>query len=190
MLSEIKPKLSPIINFVARPFLIIHPNILSLIGLIFPILFLYFMTINSYWWAGFMLLGSIFDTLDGAVAKITNRVTKFGALLDSTLDRISDGLIILGFYYSGLIPLELTLIVLIESYLISYIRSRSELAAKGEFVLSVGIIERPERIVLFMLTLIFAQWGFAVHTFVVLAILSLITILQRLIVSYRRLKNF
>lgn len=197
MLSEIKPKLSPLINAIAKPFSKINPNILSLIGMIFPILFLIFMIQKNYLWALVMLFGSLFDLLDGAVARISNRVTKFGGLLDSTLDRLSDALYITGFYYSGIISLELALVVLVESYLISYIRSRAELAAKGEFVLNVGVIERPERIVAFFLSLICAfdpiskvllgGLTISVWIFILLAGLSFITIIQRFYIAAKRL---
>ena len=198
MLSELKPRLSPIINTVAKPFLKINPNVLSIVGLIFPVLFLIFMIQKNYVIALLMLFGTIFDTLDGAVARMTNRITKFGGLLDSTLDRLADALCIVGFYFAGVVSIELVLIVLIESYLISYIRSRAELAAKGELVLNVGIIERPERVIALVFALIFlfdplskiVFGGFNISTwiFVILAILSAVTIIQRMVVAKARLK--
>lgn len=197
MLSEVKPKLSPLINFVAKPFSKINPNILSIVGLIFPVLFFVFMAEKNLGLALVMLFGTVFDTIDGAVARLTNRITKFGGLLDSTLDRLADALCIIAFYYAGIISIELALIVLVESYLISYIRSRAELAAKGEMVLNVGIIERPERVIAFILALICAfdpiskvvlgGFDISIWIFIVLTILSFITILQRILIAQKRL---
>jgi phosphatidylglycerophosphate synthase len=197
MISDIKPKLNPLISIIAKPFSFIHPNILSLVGMIFPILFLYFMTQHKYVIALCMLIGTAFDTLDGAVARMTNRITRFGALLDSTLDRLADALVIIGFHYAGLVPLEVVLIVFIESFLISYIRSRAELADKGNLSLAVGIIERPERILIIGLAVLAAIFmpttqiifscTLTQTIFIILAILSLVTILQRIYVSYKKL---
>jgi len=148
---------------------------------------------QEFGWAFAMAIGTSFDTLDGAVAKLSNRVTKLGALLDSTLDRLSDALMVIGFYYGGLLGLELALIVLVESYLISYIRSRAELAAKGDFVLNVGIIERPERIIILMLALILKLLNLPqisiTGVFIILALLSFITILQRMVIAGKRLSK-
>lgn len=197
MLSEIKPKLTPLINKLSGPFTILPPNLISIVGIIFPVLFLWFMTQQQYIWALIMLAGTAFDLLDGAVARLTNKVSAFGGLLDSTLDRLADALLIIGFYYAGLVSLELVLVVLVESYLISYIRSRAELAAKGNLVLNVGIVERPERLLLLGLALISAFAPLAGITvlnctltqtlFIVLAILSFVTVLQRLYISYKKL---
>lgn len=196
MLSEIKPKFTPLINAVAKPFSKVHPNILSIIGMIFPILFFVLMANKQYGWALLSMLGTLFDLLDGAVARMSNRITKFGALLDSTLDRIADGLMIVAFFYAGLVNIELVLIVLVESYLISYIRSRAELAAKGEFVLNVGIIERPERLLILAFALFSALpitttiLGCTLTTtiYIALAILSAVTVLQRLYLAAIKLK--
>jgi phosphatidylglycerophosphate synthase len=183
--------------FIAKPFSFINPNLLSLMGMIFPILFLYFMTQSNYVVALFMLIGTAFDTLDGAVARMTNRITRFGALLDSTLDRLADALVIIGFHYAGLVSLEIVLVVFIESFLISYIRSRAELADKGNLSLAVGIIERPERIVIMGLALlagifmpttqIIFSCTLTQTIFIIFAILSFVTILQRVYVSYKKL---
>jgi len=197
MISDIKPKLSPVINLIAKPFLKINPNIITITGLIFPVLFLFFMSQKNYILSLIMLIGTAFDTIDGAVARLTNKVTKFGGLLDSTLDRVADALIIIGFSASGLVSINLVIVTLVTSYLISYIRSRAELASNGAFVLNIGVIERPERIALLGLALIFAFqpfdkymiWGTSMSgiVFYLLVGLSIITIIQRLIVAKKRL---
>lgn len=182
MLSKYKQDLNRVILILAKPFMRVHPDILSVIGTLFPILFLYFMIQQKYLAALVSFLSVFYDTVDGAVARATGKVTKFGGLLDSTLDRISDSIYIISFYYAGIISIELTLMLLLSSYLISYIRSRAELAGKGSFVLNVGLIERPERMIFLVSALIaelFAP-GLAKYILIMMLILSVVTVLQRM----------
>lgn len=192
MLSEIKPRINPIINFVAKPFVKVHPTILSLFGIVPPILFVVFLVNEQYIWALVTFLGLFLDTLDGAVARMTGKVTEFGGLLDSTLDRLTDAIFIFGFALVGIVSYPLAAILLVLSYLISYIRSRAELAGKARFVLNIGLIERPERLLVLFVSLLgqilfpsftllelnFASWGF-----ILLSILSFYTVMQRIIKS-------
>lgn len=197
MLSQLRPKLNPIVEFIAKPFMGVHPNILTLLGLIPPILFLFFMLSQQYIWALISFIGLFFDTLDGAVARKTKRSSAFGALLDSTFDRVTDAIYIFGFAVTGTVSYPLVYLVMVLSYLISYIRSRAELAAKASFVLSVGIIERPERLILMFIALLgqvilpdFSLYGynFASLAFIILAVLSFATVMQRIIKAEKLLK--
>ena len=192
MLSQVKPKMSPLINALARPFLKVNANVLTLIGLIPPVLFMFFMQQHNYWVAMICFVGILLDTIDGAVSRITKTETKFGALLDSTIDRIADTLFILGFYYAGIVRLEVVLVALVLSYIISYIRSKAELAGKATFSLNIGIIERPERMVFLVVALfvniVSGSTQSVEFVFLVLIALSLITIAQRLHKAYELLK--
>jgi archaetidylinositol phosphate synthase len=198
MLTEYKPRLNNIISAVAKPFIRFDPNILTFLGLVPPIFFLIFLINKSYFFALLMFGGLILDTIDGAVARMTNRVTSFGGFLDSSLDRIADFLFITAFGFAGIVRFEIVCIVLLLSFLISYLRSRAELAAKGNISLAVGIIERGERM-LFLVFALFAIWIFpdtmvltqfnaAETVFVVLGFLSLVTVIQRIKAAYERLK--
>lgn len=187
MLSAVKPKMTKYINVIAKPFTIFSPDLLTIIGIIFPILFFYFLSNQNYFGAFLALIGSAFDTLDGAVARMTNRVSKFGAFLDSTMDRLSDSIVIISFYYASLVRVDFVFAALISSLLISYIRSRAELAGNSSFVLNIGVIERTERIILIALATLLAFYKDKVifgctpteTIFVVLVTLSIITIVQR-----------
>lgn len=124
-------------------------------------------------WGGVLLLvASAFDMVDGAVARATNSITKFGGFLDSTLDRYSEVVVYLGV----LIYLNQTgddhlgaVLVLIAStgaLLISYARARAE--AVG-YTAAAGLVARPERVVLLALCLIidrplWALWALAIAT--------------------------
>jgi CDP-diacylglycerol--glycerol-3-phosphate 3-phosphatidyltransferase len=132
----------------------------------------------------FLLLSGVSDLLDGAVARAGGRPgTRFGAALDSTLDRYGEGLvlagILLGLADRGAAPWLLVLAALagIGSYLVSYVRARAEgLGVECE----VGFLERPERLVLL---LILALWGDGGAPWILglIALLSHVTFLHRLL---------
>jgi len=97
-----------------------------------------------------MLLGGIFDALDGAVARETNRMSSFGAFLDSTLDRLSEAAIFVGliFFYAGANrPCEALIagIAMTFSLLTSYTRARAE---GLNISCEVGLLERAGRVVI------------------------------------------
>lgn len=125
---------------------------------------------------GLIVVAGIFDLLDGAVARGTNRVTKFGALLDSTLDRLSEAVLLFGllWYYAWQqdTSIEVVLIysTIVGSLCISYVRARAEgLGLECE----VGIMRRTVRILTLAIglmlspfdpLLLVALWGLAVLT--------------------------
>ena len=97
-----------------------------------------------------MLLGGLFDALDGAVARETNRMSSFGAFLDSTLDRLSESAVFVGllFFYAGTNrPYEALLagIAMTFSLLTSYTRARAE---RLNIACEVGLLERAGRVVI------------------------------------------
>jgi phosphatidylglycerophosphate synthase len=194
MVSKYKEKINPLIKLIATPFKGIDPNILTFLGLIPPLLFLYFITIEEYGWALLSMFGVLFDTLDGAVARMSGKVSKFGGILDSTLDRVADAIYIAGFSIAGLVSYELAIMLIVLSYLISYIRSR---AGAENIEVKVGLIERPERLLLVGVALllnmiwpdvIYLEMNLVSWVFIVLIVLSFISVLQRLVKSYELLK--
>lgn len=134
-----------------------NPNLLSLIGLSINIFAAVLYGSGRFFYAGLtMIFANIFDMLDGQVARLTGRVTKFGAFLDSSLDRLSDMVVFLGiiiFYsrdteYHSTVYAALTGAALIGSVMISYTSARAEsLIPKCD----VGFLRRPERVVLLIL---------------------------------------
>jgi CDP-diacylglycerol--glycerol-3-phosphate 3-phosphatidyltransferase len=141
-----------------------------------------------------LLLSGVFDILDGQVARQGGKITTFGAFYDSTLDRVGEGAVFTGliFYFlTGPLPGELkvraigaALVALVASLLVSYTRARAE--ALG-VECKVGIAQRAERILLLGLpALVFGAgpWRAGVLLFwivVVLAIVSAITVIQRVV---------
>ena len=76
----------------------ISPNMVTFFGLILSGVAAYFISIQSFGLAGFaLLISGIFDLLDGTLARLTGRASKFGSLLDSVIDRVSEGVVLFGF---------------------------------------------------------------------------------------------
>ena len=136
-------------------------------------------------WAGVVLaFGGTFDILDGALARSTRRSYPYGAFLDSTLDRYSEGAVYLGLavYFAGTPgPWQRWLILgtaaaLAGSFLVSYVRARAQSLG---FTCKTGLFQRPERVVLTVIGLILGgYWLYAVVA--ILAVLTNLTALQRI----------
>jgi len=130
------------------------------------------------------------DALDGEVARLTGRTSRFGAFLDSTLDRVVDGLIFSSFAYSfrgDALLLSLSLLALVSAYLISYSRARVE-GLGGE--LKEGLMSRyPRFIGILLLLLVWRAWGRTplLWGFIVYDALLLFTVFERVYLAYRRL---
>src|SRR5262245_20753813 len=132
----------------------IHPNVLTLVGAIINVLAAWALAAQRFMLAGVvMICANIFDFIDGKVAHELKLQSQFGAFWDSTLDRFSDLALLVGliYLYSSLGRSDYVLVAaltLIFSIMTSYARARAEsLVTKCK----VGFMERPERIVLFMI---------------------------------------
>jgi archaetidylinositol phosphate synthase len=196
MLTTIKPVVEKTLTPVARLLRNVPPNVLTLLGLVFPVLFFVLLLNELYALALVSILLNAADMLDGIVARSQNKVTAFGGFLDSTVDRFADFTILAAFAFAEIVSWEIIAPLLLVSYLISYIRSRTELAAKGNLVAAVGIVERAERFVaIFIGLLLYAIWpeatlaglNLAAWVFMLLLIFSAITVGQRVLFAYRKL---
>ncbi|MDP7416178.1 MAG: CDP-alcohol phosphatidyltransferase family protein [Dehalococcoidales bacterium] len=140
--------------------------------------------------AGFTVLtAGLCDMLDGALARVTNRTTHFGAILDSVLDRVSEAVVLLGIlilyaraqFLPGVILAGITLP---GSLLVSYVRARAEAAG---LECEVGLFTRAERVIILALGLLMNQIDYALVTAVgVIALFSLLTTAQRLFHARRQ----
>jgi CDP-diacylglycerol--glycerol-3-phosphate 3-phosphatidyltransferase len=150
----------------------VNPNVLTFIGLGINIFATVLFAQGLFFWAGLvMLFGGAFDMLDGAVARVTKKVTRFGAFLDSVVDRYSDMLMLFGLliWYAKLESLfyvGLTGMAIIGSVMISYTRARAESLIPR---CKVGFLERAERVVLLIIAALadrmaVALWIMAVLT--------------------------
>lgn len=139
-----------------------------------------------------LLLASGFcDALDGVVARVYGQTTEFGGFLDSVLDRYSDAAVYVAITVSGLCDPLSGLVALTGSLLVSYTRARAE--ADGVKMESVGIAERAERmIILVAATLVAVFWRPTTAleaAMILLAIITNLTVLQRGIYAYGKLKR-
>jgi CDP-diacylglycerol--glycerol-3-phosphate 3-phosphatidyltransferase len=163
----------------------VHPNILTLIGLLINIFAMILFAKGIFRWAGLVIvIAGIFDMVDGEVARRTKRVTKFGAFFDSVIDRYSDMLLLLGLviWYAKInriFYVGLTGLVLIGSVLTSYTRARAESLIPA---CKVGFLERPERIVLLIIGSLADRMAAVLW---VMAILSNWTVSQRIWYTWR-----
>ena len=129
-----------------------------------------------------LLIASAFDTLDGAVARVRNEVTEFGAFLDSTLDRYVEvayfgALIWLFLERDDAAGVILSFVVLSGSIMVSYTRARAEgLGLYGR----VGVLQRPERLILLGIALIFSGW-MLLPVLWAMAVVTNFTVLQRIL---------
>ncbi|MCS7098567.1 MAG: archaetidylinositol phosphate synthase [Candidatus Methanomethyliaceae archaeon] len=179
MLSKLKERISSMVNPIALLLIKIglSPNHITLIGLLLSILSALFFYLNSLIFGGILiLLAGFFDALDGIVARLSNRVTKWGGILDSSIDRYSEMIIISGIIIGNLCDILWGLLSIMGSFMVSYTRARGE--AEGIKLSSIGLMERAERM---LLLAIFSIIGHPWIGIILLAILSNITAIHRLL---------
>ena len=172
----------------------VHPNTITVIGtfctLVGGIIYATGHIRTGGWFLG---LTALFDVLDGTVARRSNSSSTFGAFLDSTLDRLADGFVLGGlavFYATsrlhGSVPLLIVaLLGLIGAFLTSYTRARAEALGLDA---KVGLLQRPERVVLLsapqaFFGLVFDGWVLAIIT-IILTVTAWITVVQRVAFVY------
>jgi len=171
----------------------INPNVLTLMGLVVntyaAFLFGYANGDNQrrlFFYAGLVIIGSgFFDLVDGRVARASNQVTRFGGFFDSVVDRYSDASLFFGllvFYARGnrFFYVVLTAFVMISSIMVSYARARAE-SLIG--TCRVGFMERPERLVLLIIGALFNVMAPVLW---VIAVLSTITVIHRILYTWQR----
>jgi len=179
MLNKVKERVSVAIKPVAASLIALGlgPNHVTLIGFAISAFSAYaFLISNAEVGGSLLLLAGLFDILDGTVARISGRVTKWGSILDSTLDRYSDIMVLSCIILGGLCEDLWGLLSIMGSVMVSYVRARGEV--EGIKLSSVGLMERAERIILIAFS---ALIGYTWAGIIVLAILTNITVCQRLI---------
>jgi phosphatidylglycerophosphate synthase len=181
---------SPIVAILSRSR--ITPNILTLTNLALNIVAASVIATGHFLLGGVLILAAgVFDLLDGALARATERTTKFGAVLDSTVDRVSEaatlcGLLVWYVPQEGATPeVVLILAVLIGSFLVSYIRARAE--GLG-WQCQIGLFTRAERVIVLAIGLlvnrIFVHGVFV--ALCVLAVFVFVTVVQRLVYLWKQ----
>jgi CDP-diacylglycerol---glycerol-3-phosphate 3-phosphatidyltransferase len=137
-----------------------------------------------YWLAAVVfVVGSLLDILDGALARAGGKTTPFGAFLDSTTDRVSEGFMLTAIAYvlarhhhPAFVAVAVAAVA--GSFLVSYTRARAEaLGLRGD----VGIGSRAERVVVITAGLVLAPWGVLPWSLVLLAATAWLTVVQRVL---------
>jgi CDP-diacylglycerol--glycerol-3-phosphate 3-phosphatidyltransferase len=167
----------------------IHPNTITILGLLLQVGVGVVFGLGHIKLAGWLLLFvAPVDALDGALARALGKQSRFGAFLDSTLDRFSDAALILGLMVHYLregasIPVVLAFVAMVGAIMVSYTRARAETMG---FDCKVGLLTRMERIVLIGAL---SAVGLPIVMLWALAVLSMVTVVQRILhvyVAFRR----
>ncbi|HLH44467.1 MAG TPA: CDP-alcohol phosphatidyltransferase family protein [Bryobacteraceae bacterium] len=167
----------------------INPNVLTLLGLLINMGASALLWVGQFRWAGVVIIGAgLFDMVDGRVARETNRVTRFGGFFDSVLDRYSDLALLTGLlvWYGSINRhsyVLLTALAMTGSVMVSYTRARAENSIPS---CKVGFMERPERIVLVIIGALFNRMP---QVLWVIAVLSNLTVVHRMIFTWREARH-
>jgi CDP-diacylglycerol--glycerol-3-phosphate 3-phosphatidyltransferase len=158
----------------------ISPDAVTYMGLLLTIGVAALAALGEIRWAGVAyIFASVCDAVDGTLARVSGRGSRFGAFLDSTIDRFEESIVLLGLsiHYArvgGLVEIPLILVVAVGSLMVSYTRARAEAVGVA---CKVGIMTRPPRVVIMIVGMILDQVLIAL---IILAITSLFTAFHRM----------
>lgn len=176
--------LSHIVNILVKNR--VNPNFITIFAFLLNFIPFYFYVNKQFILGGLsLLIVSLLDAIDGEVARRSNMVSSFGALLDSTLDRFSEAIVFLALIiaFNNSFTIQLLLILCaFGSFFISYIRARGE---GLNILIKIGPMERPERIAFIFIMSFFVD--FIVYFLVVFMALIYLTIILRIYDGYRKL---
>jgi CDP-diacylglycerol--glycerol-3-phosphate 3-phosphatidyltransferase len=165
------------------------PNMLTMIGLLITAASAVLIAAGHFVAGGVVLIfAALFDILDGAVARVTGRVYRYGAFLDSTTDRYAEGFTYIALLYhyvatgSHVTEPMLVIAALSGSLLVSYVRARAQSLG---FVCDGGLLARPERVVLTVIGLLFSG-TLLLPVLWILALLTNLTAVQRIWFVWRQ----
>ena len=188
MLESLRPLLTKILNPVASR-LNINPNVVTVISPFVAV-------VAAYGFANKMLilatlailLSGFLDVVDGAVARYHGRASKFGAFLDSTIDRFADAIIYIGIIFGGYCDWFWGVLAIHSAICVSYVRARAE--SQGVSC-NIGIAERAVRMIILMAGALIGHFAGAIYfTYIIyiLVILSYFTAGQRILHVWRALR--
>lgn len=158
----------------------ISPNAVTYLGLVLTVGVAVLAALGEIQWAGVAyVFAAVCDALDGTLARVSGKGSRFGAFLDSTIDRFEESIVFLGLtvYYSlvgGLLELPLLLVVAVASLMVSYTRARAEAVGVE---CKVGFMTRPPRVAIMIIAMLLNQ---VLIGLIVLAITALFTAFHRM----------
>jgi phosphatidylglycerophosphate synthase len=169
----------------------LSPNSITLLGFLSSLIAGYFLIQKSFFVSAFFfLLSGFFDLIDGVVARRFKKATTFGGVLDAVVDRYEEFVMVFSSFLSGLVKGELALITFLSMIMPSYVRARAESTGKMKSC-AVGILERQEKLLLFVLALILQSFfeNSLFYCFIIISILGQITLIQRLLAAKKQSKR-
>ena len=191
-MHRLRSILTPVVDAIARVFVKLgfSPSGLTVMGVLLAGVAAALISQGMLAAGGIMVLvAGVFDMFDGAVARMTDRATKFGAFFDSVMDRVSEAIVLLGllwFYIEDGEQLGAMLVymAIVGSTMVSYARARAEglgIECKG------GLMQRPERVASLGIGIIIGQWWEPAVLIVlgVIAVLTVVTTVQRVVETAR-----
>ncbi len=167
----------------------IHPNVLTLVGVLINVAAAWALALGRFVTAGvIMVIANIFDFIDGKVARELKLESPFGGFWDSVMDRFSDLALFLGLIYLYAVLgradyVMVTALAMVFTVLTSYTRARAESVVEK---CKVGFMERPERIVLFMIGAFTNRMAAVIW---VILVLSVLTVADRIYFTWRELER-
>lgn len=174
-----RPTLEAVGRFLAR--WNISPNAITYLGLVLTSGVAVLAALGHIQWAGVAyIVAALCDALDGTLARVSGKVSRFGAFLDSTIDRFEESIVFLGLimYYArvgGLIEIPLILVATVGSLMVSYTRARAEAVGVS---CKVGFMGRPPRVAIMIVAMLLNQ---VLIGLIVLAVTALFTSFHRMV---------
>ncbi|NPA86527.1 MAG: CDP-alcohol phosphatidyltransferase family protein [Candidatus Diapherotrites archaeon] len=178
----------PVMRRIARHFSYLPPNFVTLLSILVAIGAAY-MFAQQRWFAGgiLALVASFLDALDGAIARLTGKTSKWGSYLDAVVDRYVEGILFFGIGLgTGLWPW--VYLAMLGALLISYAKARAAMETEVDNINWPDLMERAERLI--MVSVLFpvaAFYGYAEEILILMVVLFHFTAIQRILRVYRML---
>ncbi len=190
VLNNLRESLNPVLEKIGKGFAStgLSPNFWTCVGLVFALIsaVVYGLGIEFGLIIGgiLLLVSGFFDVVDGQVAKVTGKTSKKGSYFDSMFDKIAEVAIFLGILVGGYVEPYLVLLAITLSLLVSYARAKSD--AINIKLQGVGIGERAERL---LGVAIIGIIGYMEYAVVIVVIIAGITLIQRMVVTAKNIKE-
>ncbi len=179
----------PIMKRIAKFFVGLPPNAVTLLSILFALAAAYLFAEQAWFAGGFMAIVAAFlDALDGAIARLTKRTTKFGAYLDAVVDRYVEGILLFGIGLGTGLWIWVYLAML-GALLIPYAKARAAMETEIDNINWPDLMERGERLI--MITVLFpicAFYGYSEACLIAMVVLFHFTAIQRILRVYYRLR--
>lgn len=170
------------------------PNMWTGLSLLPVIIAVYYLLYQNFLAAAILfIISSFLDMVDGSVARVTGRVSKLGAYLDTVVDRYVEGIIIFGLLFAGLPGFYLPAYAWIFLFffgglMTTYVKAAAkEKGLTGDKELKGGLLERAERLIILFVGILLAIWNpvYLTYVLVILAVLTNFTAIQRMMIASR-----